>query len=158
MVDLDQGESKDGASEYKAMGLDPEDALFAVETPSGGQHLYFANWDKLPNTQDQLAPGIDTRGVGGLVFAPGSRTIFGEYRIKRGELSDLQYGCLTPVPEVIREKRQRNEKAVSQQVPGHEDIETIRDALRYVSSDCGYQEWADILMAIHHETGGSGLE
>ncbi|MEP5201035.1 MAG: bifunctional DNA primase/polymerase [Paracoccaceae bacterium] len=82
VVDLDD---QDGSAAYAALSLDPEDALFAVEAPSGGQHLYFENQEKLRNTQDDIAPGIDTRGVGGFVFAPGSRTTFGEYKITRGD-------------------------------------------------------------------------
>jgi hypothetical protein len=44
-----------------------------VETPSGGQHHYWRMPDPpLINSEGLIAPGIDTRGVGGHVFAPGA--------------------------------------------------------------------------------------
>jgi hypothetical protein len=155
VIDLDERDGKDGSAEYKAMGLDPEAALFAVDTPSGGEHLYFENSIGLSISQDNIAPGIDTRGKGGFVFAPGARTIFGEYRIKRGDLNDLQFGCLTQVPEPVRQALSKPKEPASQPVPGNANLEKVRDALSYVSSDCGYDEWVDILMAVHHATGGS---
>jgi len=155
VVDLDDRDGKDGSAAYSALGLDPEDALFAVETPSGGQHLYFENPAKLRNTQNDIAPGIDTRGVGGFVFAPGARTIFGEYRLMRGGLTDIQFGYLTQVPKPVRQALAKSKEPASQPDPGNADIEMIRASLSYVSSDCGHDEWADILMAVHHATGGS---
>ena len=155
VIDLDDRDDKDGIAAYKAMGLDTEDALFAVETPSGGQHLYFANPAQLTNSQDRVAPGIDTRGIGGFVFAPGARTIFGEYRLKRGDLSDLQFGCLKHVPKPVQQALAKPKETPTQSTPGDADLETIRDALHHVSSDCGYNDWNDILMAVHHATGGS---
>ena len=71
VVDLDDRGGKDGPSAYKEMGLDPDDALFVVRTPSGGLHLYFRGVDDLTISQSDIAPGIDTRGHGGFVFAPG---------------------------------------------------------------------------------------
>lgn len=159
VTDLDIGEDKDGRAEYEAMGLDPEDALFAVETPSGGEHLYFDNPYRLTISKGDdkrgIAPGIDTRGHGGFVFAPGSRTVFGEYRIKRGDLEDLKFGLLAPVPKKVRQALAKTVEPAEQPEPGHVDVEAIRDALNHVSSDCGYQDWTDILMAVHHGTGGS---
>lgn len=62
-------------------------ATLEVRTPSGGSHLYF----RLPpgvemgNTVHKLGPGIDTRGKGGYVVAPGS-TIDGKtYEVVDGE-------------------------------------------------------------------------
>lgn len=44
-----------------------------VETPSGGEHHYWKMPDPpLINSEGLIAPGIDTRGVGGHVFAPGA--------------------------------------------------------------------------------------
>jgi hypothetical protein len=45
----------------------------SVVTPSGGSHYYFQHPGvELRNTVSILAPGIDTRGDGGYVLAPGS--------------------------------------------------------------------------------------
>jgi len=47
---------------------------FAVATPSGGLHLYFAAGDHdIRNSAGKLAPLVDVRAAGGYVVAPGSR-------------------------------------------------------------------------------------
>jgi Bifunctional DNA primase/polymerase, N-terminal len=46
----------------------------AVETPSGGRHLYFAARDGgIRNSAGRLAPMVDVRAAGGYVIGPGSR-------------------------------------------------------------------------------------
>lgn len=52
---------------------------FTVSTPTGGLHFYF----KGPGvtSADQIADGIDTRGVGGYVLLPGSKRSEGDYTI-----------------------------------------------------------------------------
>ncbi|TFE55071.1 DNA primase [Streptomyces sp. ICN441] len=55
-----------------------------VRTARGGRHLYFlAPADvRLHNTQESLAPNIDTRAWGGYVVAPGSTTPAGTYMLE----------------------------------------------------------------------------
>jgi len=64
------------------IGLDVP-ATFTVRTPRG-THLYFQAPDA-PEvrrcTVGRIAPGIDTRGDGGYIVAPGSTTPTGRYRI-----------------------------------------------------------------------------
>jgi hypothetical protein len=45
-----------------------------VRTPSGGLHLYFRlGAGETPRTRSSdIAPGLDTRGIGGSIMAPGS--------------------------------------------------------------------------------------
>lgn len=43
-------------------------------TPRGGWHFYYASEVALGNTAGKLATGVDTRGVGGYVLAPPSRS------------------------------------------------------------------------------------
>lgn len=56
-------------------------ATYRVRTASGGLHLYF----RIPpgifmgNSVDLVAPGIDVRGVGGLVVGAGSKVNGGYY-------------------------------------------------------------------------------
>jgi RecA-family ATPase len=47
---------------------------FAVDTPSGGRHYYFRAEGEcaIGNTVSKLGKGIDTRGAGGYVIAPGA--------------------------------------------------------------------------------------
>lgn len=89
VIDLDvnkPGNSDvDGVSEFTRLcrryEIDVESCL-TVRTPSGGRHLYFADPTKRwGNTTSVLAPGIDTRGVGGFVVAPGSKRADGAYHL-----------------------------------------------------------------------------
>jgi hypothetical protein len=53
---------------------------YTVFTPRGGEHVYFTDLEgRFRNTASRLAPGIDTRAVGGYVVGPGSVTDQGEY-------------------------------------------------------------------------------
>jgi len=72
VVDLDvKREDANGVLELELLELEhgplPENAP-RVKTPSGGVHIYFSC--EGPTTASRIAPGIDTRGVGGYVVAP----------------------------------------------------------------------------------------
>lgn len=59
-------------------GIQLEESPLRVRTPSGGMHLYFSTGDAdWRNEASKLAPGIDVRGDGGYVVAPGGP---GEYK------------------------------------------------------------------------------
>jgi len=69
--------------EVAALELPWGDALLALPhttTPTGGRHIYFRHFDGARNTQGRLGQGIDTRGEGGYVVAPGSQSMAGKYR------------------------------------------------------------------------------
>ena len=53
-----------------------------ITTASGGKHIYFRTEPDvdIQTNQSKLFRGVDVRAEGGLVVAPGSRTIKGEYR------------------------------------------------------------------------------
>lgn len=69
---------------------------WTVETPSGGRHLYFAGSG--PSTARKLGPGVDTRGVGGYVLAPGAVVDGKPYRvINRAEIADAPQSLLDMV-------------------------------------------------------------
>lgn len=59
----------------------PLPATMRVSTPSGGFHLYFAypSDRDIVSGSDVLGPGVDVRGWGGYVGAPGAITDKGEY-------------------------------------------------------------------------------
>jgi len=65
----------DGIAAFHALcathGVDLSDA-FAVETPSGGLHYYFRTETPYGNSSGSLPNGIDVRGKGGYVIAPGA--------------------------------------------------------------------------------------
>jgi hypothetical protein len=65
----------DGVATFLALctekGVDLSNA-FAVETASGGIHLYFRTQTPYSNARGSLPDGVDVRGVGGFVIAPGA--------------------------------------------------------------------------------------
>lgn len=75
-VDLDRKPGRDGVASLAALGTVPRTRT--IRTGSGGLHLYFRHpGGRYPNTAGKLGPGIDTRGDGGYVVAPGSGHVSG---------------------------------------------------------------------------------
>lgn len=78
IVDLDRKEH-DGVQAFGLLELEHgEVETFAVDTPSGGRHLYF----ELPGTVGNahtFPEGIDVRGAHGYVVGPGCEVDAGEY-------------------------------------------------------------------------------
>jgi hypothetical protein len=73
VVDLDVKNGVDGVVGWKELNRGRAPATYYSVTPSGGLHLYYRDPDgKYRNSASQLAPGVDVRGVGGYVVAPGS--------------------------------------------------------------------------------------
>lgn len=96
VVDLDQKNGKDGLGEYLAMG--GAFGTLAVRTPTGGMHLYFAGEGR--NTSNTIGRGIDTRGDGGYVVAPGSVIDGVAYAVTAD-------APVAPLPAIIAEAAQR---------------------------------------------------
>jgi hypothetical protein len=72
-----------------AHGVDLSGALI-VNTPGGGQHIYFRTETPYGNSRGSLPPGIDVRGVGGYCIAPGATLPDGRsYKIVQGSLSAI---------------------------------------------------------------------
>jgi hypothetical protein len=65
-----------------------------AESPSGSLHRYFKHPGeiKIKNSASELAPGVDTRGDGGMVVAPPTRRADGQYRW----LNDLAFADPPP--------------------------------------------------------------
>ena len=152
VVDLDVKNGKDGVTAYRELGLDPNDAGAVVRTASGGRHLYFDYRDGVRNAVDKLAPGIDIRGEGGYVIAPGADGDVGTYELLSGCLDAARMlgfelpEQFWPMPcdEVDRNKRLH-----------HATPEAIRSALYYIPNDESYEDWLKILMAVHHGFDGA---
>jgi len=79
---LDVDQKKDGVLTLAALEKQhgPLSRVIACRTGGGGWHIYFA-WpaDRGVRTTVGVFPGIDTRGDGGLVVAPPSRHLSGEF-------------------------------------------------------------------------------
>jgi len=74
VVDLDVKDGKDGVALFydKFPVEDFPENTFTVETPSGGQHLYYLSEGRYRSGTHVLAINIDIRATGGFVVAPGS--------------------------------------------------------------------------------------
>jgi hypothetical protein len=81
VIDLDKHEI-DGVEAFRK--LCPDNVLpetFAVETPSGGLHLYFKATDDIGRHPNLLGKGIDVLGGEGYVVGPGSVVDGKEYQV-----------------------------------------------------------------------------
>jgi hypothetical protein len=74
VVDLDRHPgAPDGVAAFRFLrSNNPIPAVPATITATGGLHLFFRNPERLTNARGNLPAGIDVRGVGGFVVAPGS--------------------------------------------------------------------------------------
>lgn len=74
VLDFDIKNSKKGMLSYQAMRRAGLPASLTIATPTGGVHTYLKTDVSFPNHAEKLAdyPGVDTRGLGGFVLAPGS--------------------------------------------------------------------------------------
>lgn len=81
VVDIDRHPGQpDGFVEWEkwcAENGEPPETM-SVITPQRGLHLYFLSAEPIP-TRGSIRPGIDIKGVGGYVVAPGSITDHGSY-------------------------------------------------------------------------------
>jgi len=78
VIDLDVKNNINGLESWTALGIDCMECAWITETPSGGSHLIFTG--DIPSTTGKLGPGIDTRGRGGYIILPPSRSEAGEYK------------------------------------------------------------------------------
>ncbi|MFE3494197.1 bifunctional DNA primase/polymerase [Streptomyces sp. NPDC059169] len=69
----------------------PVPSTRTIRTARGGRHLYFTApaGVRLHNTQESLAPNIDTRARGGYIVAPGSTTPAGTYTVENDRPPEL---------------------------------------------------------------------
>lgn len=98
-VDANHADGVDGYEAWReiveACGPQAEQTTI-VDTPSGGQHVYYqSNGHRLASTAGKLGPGLDTRGDGGYVVAPGSAVGGVPYTFAEGH--DLLR--LSPIPD-----------------------------------------------------------
>lgn len=155
VLDLDRKGGKDGVAAIKEWGFDPDQTPAAmIDTPSGGLHLIFRHRPGVRSVARHLPEGVDVKADGGFIFPPGAWNVLGRYAARSGDfLIDLELG-LPFWPESLDPPATGQDVARLGQ-PGQEDPETVRDALFAIPSDCPHDDWAEVLMALHHETGGS---
>jgi hypothetical protein len=118
VVDLDIKDDHDAAMLWANAGHPVGGAM--VITPSGGVHYYFRQPEgapPIPNSSGAIARGVDVRGDGGHVFAPGSQVLgtdWDPYALQ-GQLPAVEDLPVIPaevvamIPTERREPRERRE-------------------------------------------------
>lgn len=163
VIDADRHGEHDGVEAFGALmaanGFDP-DAAPLVATPNMGNHHFFRQRSDPPhgNGRGSLPAGIDVRGAGGYVVAPGSVMQDGRFYELHGDLS-----AAPALPDWLHEiitariDPQRIPSAAPAQAssPSYDEIAEL---LSCIPADLGYHDWLAVLMAVHAETGGAGFD
>lgn len=156
VLDVDRKNGKDGFAELAALGLDVGALSDAqVATANDGAHLYFRWSEGITNSPAGLPPGLDVRGEGGFVVAPGAVNGNGVYKLLKGSLT----AKLPPWPDALPIKRKAVEAVEAR--PTGLPWPVFVEAVRAVPNDIKDREsWVARLAAIHAESGGGsdGLE
>ncbi len=162
VIDADRHGEADGVEAFGALmashGYDP-DAAPIVATPNQGNHHFFRQpaGKQLGNGRGTLPAGIDVRGHGGYVIAPG--TVMQDGRLYE-VFGDISQSPELPAWLVAIIDTPRTPVPASPVAPSY-SLETgsgeIEELLSYISADCGYHEWVAVLMAIHAATDGAGF-
>ncbi len=92
VLDVDNKNGKSGSTALGVLELMYGDLpeTYTVETPNGGQHLYFRTDERIGNSVGKLGEGLDVRSDGGFVVAEGSRV--GDRAYARGGSSTERAG------------------------------------------------------------------
>lgn len=128
-----------------------------ARTASGGVHYYWRHVAGVRNSA-AIAPGVDTRGDGGFVCVPGSVLEDGTFYewINDLPIADAPDWLLPLVLQ--RRSESHQEYPPAQHVDRVAGASEVEDLLSYVSPDCGYQDWVNVLMAVHSALGQEGLQ
>lgn len=145
VLDLDKKHGKNGF----AFVPDWEQRSTVIARTVNGAHLYFKSEGTITSTSDQIASGVDTRGVGGYVIVPPSP---GYTWVNGHDLSKLP-----PWPDDLRppEKKKRNSRKFGSNYPPA-DIMEIKAALAVTPSDSEIV-WFEVGCALAFELGDGGL-
>ena len=166
VVDADRHDPKaDGVEAFGALmaahNYAPHNVPVAV-TPNAGTHFFYRQkaGETHGNSEGNLPDGINIRGSGGYVIAPGTIMQDGRFYEPFGSIKDAP-----EIPdwlwEIIRTQKQIAPQSTpvshdyTRYAPRETGLDELADLLGYIPPDCPYQEWVDCLMAIHAETGGS---
>jgi len=167
VVDVDNKpeKGKDGIVEWQRLQAEHGNVpdTFTVRTPSGGLHLYFKHRDGFKNSTDKLANGIDTRGDGGYIMAPGSLINGIYYTVEKqdpfADMPDWIYDVIAkPQDKKITPRnitlRLSGENRTDWGQPAEEEVTA---ALNSIDPDCDYQTWLEVGQALHTWNSEQGL-
>ena len=168
VIDADtmEGHGKDGLGTLRGWIKEYGDLpdTIEVDTPSGGLHVYFRYPEnmKIQTNSDKLALGIDVRGEGGMVLAPPSVKADGtrySWRNPPGffELADCPQWLMDKIEVAQRPKLSERAAPIKPSTMTPAGLEELADLLDYIDPDAGgYDDWCNVLMAIHDHTDGGG--
>lgn len=96
-----------------------EHGIVSASTPTGGKHYWFREDYRHPigNSASLVAPGVDMRGMGGLIYAAPSRDSAGTYSWDTVEPDFAEHRALPVVPMVIIERTKRPAQVDSIGIP-----------------------------------------
>jgi hypothetical protein len=108
VLDFDVANGKPGLAQLERLidaGVIIPGTFRVAATPSGGRHLWFRGTDQRNKQNDKSVPGVDFRGVGGMVLVPGNpgyRWIAGGTipmdELKRVDWADVVSALVEPRP------------------------------------------------------------
>lgn len=156
VLDVDtHDDDANGFEALKTLGLKPEElSPLRVKTGNGGLHIYFAWTQGISNAAKHLPNGLDIRGEGGFVIAPGSRFPDG----RAYGAADLSRD-LPVFPEELRAPPAEYDDGETG------DKETVGLTLKQIKSymedlpnrtDMDREEWKDVMASLKHEATGLG--
>lgn len=129
VVDIDVKDGKAGLASAKAAGVWPQTGANKTVTASGGYHLFFRT-DERHGNRSGVMDGIDIRGFGGYVVAPGSAVDGREYVGTLPPRSELPLASPQVKALLTRKKDQidaDHESAVELDLP--DNLQAARDYL-----------------------------
>ena len=148
-----------GSASMAALAILGCPETFTVKTRTGiGRHFYFQPpLDfEVPCSASALAPSVDIRGEGGYVVIPPS-FVPGDHKGLGGKYEVLLDSPVVPLPEWLESKLRQlsrprptkvalSTRSVRPETP--RNIALLREQLRFVSADCGYERYRCIVWAI----------
>lgn len=99
VLDFDVADGKPGLAQMTKLidaGVLVPGTFRVVATPSGGRHVYLRGTDQRNKQNEKTIPGVDFRGVGGMVLAPGNdgyRYIIGQ-SVAYGDLAEVDWSAI----------------------------------------------------------------
>lgn len=157
VLDIDRKGDKDGFKALKQAGLHKAvKAPYVVDTPSGGQHIYYAHVDGLGCSNTGLPTGVDVRADGGYVIAPGSIAPQGRYAVS-GKAKDM---TAKPFPAKLIKLVGKRKTTTPQSSEPTQPWKIVKAALKSIPNngqgvDVSRDWWIKMLAALHHESSGS---
>ncbi|KAB2952487.1 MAG: hypothetical protein F9K19_17265 [Rhizobiaceae bacterium] len=156
VLDIDRHHADaDGFAALAALGFDAASLRsFAVDTPNTGRHIYFGWPEGLRCSARHLPNGLDIRGEGGYVIAPGAvlpdgRSYVARGRLDRSALPDWPAALLAP----RRDDFDPSKRLGPDPLPV--DWDEVRRALAFISPDCSREDWVRVGMALHAASDGA---